>query len=237
VRFYLGTHRPHWLAMLDVPLFVSHRRLRPYKTMPRARHGWALDSGGFTELTMHGAWRTSEAEYVEAVQRYASEVGRLDWAAPMDWMCEPQMLDRTGLDVAEHQRRTVENYLRLRDQGPFIPVLQGWGIGDYLDCVALYAEYGVDLARVPLVGVGSVCRRQDQAEIGVIFSELADAGIACHGFGVKKRGLTAYGGLLASADSMAWSYNARRSPPLPGCTHMNCANCALWALRWREGVA
>jgi hypothetical protein len=237
VLFYLGTHRPHWLGMLDVPLFVSHRRLRSYKTMPRARSPWALDSGGFTELSMHGAWRTSEVQYAEAVQRYAEEVGLLQWAAPMDWMCEPQMLARTGLSVAGHQRLTVENYLRLREKGPFIPVLQGWEIGDYLDCVALYADYGVDLAEVPLVGVGSVCRRQDRAEIGVIFGELADAGIACHGFGVKKRGLTAYGHLLASADSMAWSYNARRNPPLPGCTHKNCANCVHWALRWREGVA
>jgi hypothetical protein len=33
---------------------------------------------------------------------------------------------------------------------------------------------------------------------------------------------------------MAWSYRARRSPALPGCTgHRNCANCLRYALAWR----
>ena len=46
----------------------------------------------------------------------------------MDWMCEPAMLARTGLTVAEHQAGTVANYLELRAAAPelpFIPVLQG----------------------------------------------------------------------------------------------------------------
>ena len=36
---------------------------------------------------------------------------------------------------------------------------------------------------------------------------------------------------------MAWSYAARRQPPLPGCTgHKNCANCLTYATRWRAKV-
>jgi hypothetical protein len=68
------------------------------------------------------------------------------------------------------------------------------------------------------------------------FSELAGYGFALHGFGIKTRGLGRYAALLASADSMAWSYNARRHTALPGCPHRNCANCPRWALRWRERV-
>ncbi len=41
----------------------------------------------------------------------------LDWA-PMDWMCEPAMLARTGLTVEDHQRRTSANFLELRERGP-----------------------------------------------------------------------------------------------------------------------
>ncbi|GAA1258662.1 hypothetical protein GCM10009677_06820 [Sphaerisporangium rubeum] len=26
-RFYLGTHQPHWLERVSIPLFVSHRQL------------------------------------------------------------------------------------------------------------------------------------------------------------------------------------------------------------------
>jgi hypothetical protein len=44
--FFLGTHRPGWLARLDVPLFVSHRTLRTWPRLPWAREPWALDSGG-----------------------------------------------------------------------------------------------------------------------------------------------------------------------------------------------
>jgi hypothetical protein len=135
VDFLLGTHQPGWLARLEVPLFVSHRTLRDCKQLPRARGRWALDSGGFTELTLYGGWQTSLGECVEAVARYRAAVGNLSWASPQDWMCESAMLWRTGLTVAEHQARTVDNYCALRQAAPtlpFIPVLQGWTLDDYL---------------------------------------------------------------------------------------------------------
>jgi hypothetical protein len=233
VRFYLGTHETHWLERLTVPLFISHRRLALRKRLPVAVGRWALDSGGFTELNLHGRWRTTVDEYIEATERYAIEIGGLEWAAPMDWMCEPFVTEKTGLSVREHQQRTVENYLELRGRGPFSPVLQGWTLEDYQACVDLYHEAGVDLTAAPVVGVGSVCRRQSTTEIGRIMRSLQALGLRLHGFGVKTRGVERYGHTLASADSMAWSLRARRDRPLPGCTHQSCANCARYALRWR----
>jgi hypothetical protein len=235
-RFYLGTHETSWLARLDVPLFVSHRRLAPRRTLPVARVGWALDSGGFTELSMHGRWETEPTAYVDACRRYMAEIGRLEWAAPMDWMCEPFMLAKTGLTLDRHQALTVENLGVLRQFAPdvpFVPVLQGWALGDYVACINRYAAAGVDLTAEPVVGVGSVCRRQSTSEIAAIFAELYRVGIRCHGFGVKTNGLGLYARHLTSADSMAWSYGARRAPAMEGCTHRSCANCPRWALRWR----
>jgi hypothetical protein len=84
------------------------------------------------------------------------------------------------------------------------------------------------------VGLGSVCRRQGTREIAAIVSEPAGYGLALHGFGIKTKGLGTYADRLVSADSMAWSYVARRQPPLPGCVHRNCANCPRWALQWRD---
>ena len=238
--FFLGTHQPGWLARLDVPLFVSHRTLRARRRLPRARCWWALDSGGFTELSLFGGWRTTPSEYAAAVARYAAEVGPLAWASPQDWMCEPAMLARTGRSVADHQAATVDNYCTLRQLAPglpFIPVLQGWRLGDYLACLDRYAAAGIDLAAEPLVGLGSVCRRQASGEIGAIVAELAAAGLRLHGFGVKQRGLARYADRLVSADSLAWSYAARRRPALAGCTrHRNCANCPRYALAWRARV-
>jgi hypothetical protein len=34
------------------------------KTLPKARTGWALDSGGFSELSLYGGWWTTPEEYV-----------------------------------------------------------------------------------------------------------------------------------------------------------------------------
>jgi hypothetical protein len=237
VKFFLGTHECSWLERCTVPLFVSHRRLARRVSLPRARCEWALDSGGFTELAKFGRWRTEVEVYVDAARRYRDGIGRMAWAAPMDWMCEPFMIERTGLDIDRHQALTVENVSVLREHAPdvaWIPVLQGWSVGDYLICAARYYDAGIDLRAEPVVGVGSVCRRQGTTEIADIFRELRLAGIACHGFGVKTRGLARYGVDLVSADSMAWSYDARRAEPLPGCTHRNCANCSLYALRWRR---
>lgn len=240
--FFLGTHQPNWLG-LPVPLFISDRRLRRYRTLPRAATLWALDSGGFTELSRFGSWDNgpTPTEYLGRIRRYRDNIGHLAWAAPQDWMCEPHITAKTGLTVAEHQHRTVDNYLRLRDLDPdlpIIPVVQGWTAYDYLRCVDLYTAAGVDLTRQSLVGVGSVCRRQSTGDAQEILVTLHRAGVTrLHGFGFKVLGLARHGDLLASADSMAWSAQARRQPPLPGCLgHLNCANCRRYALRWRHNL-
>ena len=238
MKFYLGAHHPDWLAKAGVPLFVSRRSLMKRRTFPRAIAPWSLDSGSFTELTLHGRWTLSPAAYVAEVRRYRDEIGMMDWSAPQDLMCESFMLARTGLSVAEHQRLTVANLLELRSLAPelpIIPVLQGYTFGDYLDCAELYDRAGIDIAAEPLVGLGSVCRRQNTTRVAHLVAHLADDGLRLHGFGFKRTGLAAAGEHLTSADSLAWSYHARREPPLPGCnTHKNCANCVRFALAWRE---
>jgi hypothetical protein len=219
---------------------VSHRTLRRRKTIPPAQSEWFLDSGGFTELSMFGAWQTTEAEYIAAARRYRDEIGNLTYASPQDWMCEPFVVAKTGLTVQEHQCKTIENYLHLINAAPdvpWVPVLQGWTIGDYLRCVEMYDAVGVDLAAQPLVGLGSVCRRQNTSEAAFIIARLHQAGLHnLHGYGFKLGGLRAAGSRLASSDSMAWSFAARRDAPLPGCAHKNCANCERYALLWREKV-
>ena len=239
MRFLLGAHQPHWLGLVDVPLMVSHRTLARRRWSPQARGPWALDSGAFSEIAAHGRFTTSPRDYVAAVRRYHDEIGHLVWAAPQDWMCEPFMVRRTGLDVATHQQRTIASVLDLRSiapELPWIPVLQGRSIDDYRRHVEAYLAAGVDLAAEPLVGLGSVCRRQATSEIDRIVTTLAGQSLRLHGFGVKIAGLGRYGWALASADSLAWSYAARREPALPGHRHKNCANCLAYALAWRERV-
>lgn len=51
---YLGTNEPSWLWNRDMGqtrLFISRRRFERLKSWKPARSRWALDSGGFTELS------------------------------------------------------------------------------------------------------------------------------------------------------------------------------------------
>lgn len=109
----------------------------------------------------------------------------------------------------------------------------GWTLADYLRCVDMYSAVGIDLTREPLVGVGSICSRQSTTQVAQIIWELADLGLRLHGFGVKRSGICQLAGALVSADSMAWSFRARRDQPLPGCKHRKCTNCIRYATHWR----
>jgi hypothetical protein len=222
---------------MTVPLFVSARRLAMRKKLPRAAGAWALDSGGFSELSLHGGWQTPSSQYVEEVRRWRDEIGQLEWASAQDWMCEPFMIQRTGLSVRRHQELTVSNFVDLMQRDPslpWVPVLQGWATGEYLNHLEAYARAGFDLTKRPLVGIGSVCRRQNTFRAEHLVRELHSYGLRLHGFGFKTTGLPRVWDVLTSSDSLAWSYNARRHPPMHECEgkHASCANCPRWAERW-----
>lgn len=235
--FYLGTHVPNWLGKLSIPLFISRRIIYKRKTFPRAVGRWALDSGGFSELSMYGQWKTSSKQYAEEVKRFSNEIGNMDFAAIQDWMCEPFITQKTGFSVKDHQLKTIESYKTLTNIDPsipWIPILQGFELNEYLEHVDMYDEQGIDLLSHPVVGIGSICRRQHTKEAEIIINTLGGLGIKLHGFGFKVVGLSKVSKILHSADSMAWSFAGRRSPPLPGHTHKNCANCMDFALQWRN---
>lgn len=244
---YLGTHMPAWLSDPDVcyPLMVSYRRLAGRlgvrAPMRAATCGWVLDSGAFSEVALHGRWTIPPERYVADVARCQREIGSLDWAAPQDRPCEPGAITRTGLSVPVHQHLTVCNYVCLRELWyresdrpcPFIPVIQGWTPGSYEYCADLYEAAGIDLAAEPVVGVGSVCRRQGTLRAGIIMSWLASRGLRLHAFGIKTAGAAAYGSCLASFDTLAWSYAARHGKPMTGHPHRRCSSCPTYATAWR----
>lgn len=194
---------------------------------------WILDSGAFTEVSRYGYYRTTPEEYAAEIRRWAGN-GLLLAAVAQDFMCEPKVLRRTGLTVAEHQRLTIARYLQLRacDTGGvyILPVLQGYEPAEY---VAHLRAYGPLLAPGAWVGVGSVCQRNGNpraivAVLQAIHDQRPD--LRLHGFGIKEKALThpRVRALLASADSMAWSYAARREG--------RNANDWREAKRWRARI-
>ena len=243
MEFYLGTHVLNHLEKTDVPLFISRRAFDKRKSSLDALGSWALDSGGFSELRLNGGWTLNAQEYVDRVNSI-NATPNLRWAAQQDWMCEEVMLEKTGLTVREHQRRTVDNFIELRSLDcdvPIIPVLQGYTLDEYKECFEMFEASGVDLRAEPVVGLGSVCRRQNTEDIERIVTCFHAKDLRLHGFGVKTLGLKRYGEMLESADSLAWSFGARYSQShcsihRENPTTKNCANCLTYALEWREKV-
>jgi len=218
---------------------VSNRTLCTRKRLPRASAPWVLDSGGFSELHLYGAWETTPRAYVANVKRYATEIGNLEWAACQDWMCEPHILRKTGYSIDEHQYRSVVSYLELMLRAPEIPwcpVLQGWEVADYFRHADLHERMGVRLSELPVVGIGSVCRRQGTRGAIDLLVRFTQAGIRLHGFGLKTTAVRALAPFLASSDSLAWSYRARQRKLYCGSPLATCANHLHYALSWRDDV-
>lgn len=241
MTFYLGTHMPLWLFQESfAPLFVSRRTLCRVENLKPARCEWALDSGGFSELSLHGAWTIGADQYTDEVRKWR-RMGGLAFAAQQDYMCEPFIVRKTGLSVDTHQSLTVENFCDLTRRAPeipWLPVIQGYTRSEYMACVRRFDDAGIKLTEYARVGVGSVCRRQGTREAEEIIRELTRSGISVHAFGFKLAGLESVGSILGSADSMAWSFGARRAAPMVGCAHLHksCANCKRYAKRWYERV-
>lgn len=212
MRFFVGLHQPAD-AQHFASCCISVNRLRPRKG-PFSVQDWIMDSGAFSTIATHGGYPTDVEEYADQIGRWV-RVGNLLAAVSQDYMCEPVMVARTGLSVAEHQRLTVDRYDRLLACGPptyVMPVLQGFHPGDYQQHLTLYGERLVPGA---WVGVGSVCKRNtDTGAIRQVLQGIADSrpDLRLHGFGLKLTALLdpVITGLLYSADSMAWSFSARK---------------------------
>jgi hypothetical protein len=239
VKFYLGVHEPAWLRRTSVPLFISRRRLARLQSLPVAAGAWALDSGGFTEVTKHGGWSVSASAYAREVLHYQREIGGMTWAAPQDWMVEPFALEATGLTIRDHQRLTVENFHQLRTLlgGLVVPVVQGWVGDDYLRHVDAYDHAGYDLTTERLVGIGSICRKGVDSDVVRIIDLVARQGVSVHAFGVRTRAMQRAADVLTSCDSQAWSRDARWAAAhgyRGECGKPTCQNCLHAALTWRD---
>lgn len=213
MRFYTGLHQPS-----DAKHFprcmISVNRLRERKG-DFVVGEWMLDSAAFTELDRFGAYRHEPSEYADQIRRWKA-CGNLVSATSQDYMCEPFMLGKTGLSTAIHQRLTTERYdaLLACDTGVYVmPVVQGYAPSEYVQHLI---DYGTRLAPGAWVGVGSVCKRNAAPnKIAAVLLAIKQArpDLRLHGFGVKTTALASelVRECLYSADSMAWSFAARKN--------------------------
>lgn len=236
MKFYLGTHMPDWPQAVNIPWFISVSRVIN-RVKPVMGLDWIMDSGGFTQIGSYGEYTISEQDYINSIDRHSP-----NFAFCQDWMCEPHVLQKTGLTVFRHQELTLKSYILLSKYRPIVirPVLQGWTAKQFSQHVRMYRDAGVDMSQ--LFGVGTVCsRNNDDMAIYRILKAIHDTcpGIRLHGFGLKTTSL--HNGnvvsMLESADSMAWSSRGRRTKICTwGCPRKHCGNCLEFALLWRKRV-
>lgn len=235
LRFFVGIHQPSDARRFK-RVCISISRLWKRKKPIDPKTEVIVDSRAFMELFLYGEYRVTVEQYATALHRLWTEgVVNIAIAVAQDFMCEPFMLAKTKATgasdgtIADHQRLTIERYDALLtalcnvfrvnhpDQLPFkvMPVLQGYAPADY---VRHALAYGDRLKPGMWVGVGSVCKRNSVPErIAEVLRGLTRFGFLLHGFGVKLTALlnSEVRDLLATADSMAWSYAARKAGRSP----------------------
>lgn len=210
--FFVGLHQPSDAQHFE-RCFISVNRLRARKS-DFAVADWIMDSGAFSEIANHGNYRVGVDEYVAQIERWR-RVGKMWAAVTQDWMCEPWIVAKTGKSVREHQRLTVERYdaIATRTTAYVLPVLQGYKLRDYVEHIE---QYGDRLTFGKWVGVGSICKRNtniSEIEDILLAIKRARPDLRLHGFGLKITVLSSkvVNDLLFTADSMAWSFHARRN--------------------------
>lgn len=102
MRFFVGLHQPSDAKHFD-RCFISVNRLRRRRTI-NVKGEWIMDSGAFTEISNHGGYRHSPAEYAAEVRRWADTPGLLACVA-QDYMCESFILEKTARSVEQHHIR------------------------------------------------------------------------------------------------------------------------------------
>lgn len=154
-------------------------------SIPKNREKLFIDSGGYSFFTKFEQYQYTPEQYLDKIQKYNPT-----FFANMDIPCEPQIIQKRDSSVKEHIETTLSNQAKILDiiddglKEKFVPVVQGWRIGDYLYCIDRMKEQGL---LSDYMAVGSVCRRNATSEIRKIILAISNElpRTKLHAFGVK----------------------------------------------------
>lgn len=200
----------------------------------------SLDSAGFVAMARYGGfpWRT--ADYLALAASYPFR-----WFASMDYCVEAEIA-RDREEVLDRISRTIRANFDCRSgardlgiEHLLMPVIQGRRPEDYERCLdGLLLDY----SRTPLIGVGSMCRREVPGPEGLIavldhLDRILPKGVRLHGFGIKGTALSHLKGLehrIASTDSQAYGQTARHDAFTRGIAktdHLVALHMEAWTTR------
>lgn len=180
---------------------ISLNRLRKRKA-PINIQDWIIDNGAFHLLISGGTHYP--VEDVVKILRFFGSCGRLRGFISQDWLCQPEILQVTGLSVQESQILTIGRYdqlLSALDGFPYlIPVIQGQSSDDYLRHLE---QYNQRIKPGAWVAVGGLKGHSPQEVEDILLKiKLVRRDLRLHGCGLGSRLLKGnILGLLYSADS------------------------------------
>jgi len=163
---------------------------------------WMLDSGGYLCLSRFKEYPWTLDDYLKLIREL-----KPTFAASMDYCCEPSLSLNTEMSVEDRVRASADmaNYLCKKSDCVF-PVIQGVEFDDY------YLSWKLtESLRPKLVGIGSVCRRQNLGEIAHLcefLGSIIPEGVMRHGFGVKMLAMkkNECRKFFTSIDTNAWEF-------------------------------
>jgi hypothetical protein len=170
----------------------------------------AADSGGFVASHVWGEYRYTLAQYVEWLASWSPQ-----WAACMDYCCEPEL----SVITRERQDKTTTNVSQAWQEyrsvpWAWVPTIQGLDPEDYhrhaLELQPIIEEMQAYYHSNPAfrVGIGTLCRRADSSLIRHIVSAVRSVlpTAPLHLWGIKLESLwTLRMNHIVSTDSAAWS--------------------------------
>lgn len=219
------------VAQLRQPALISANCLSRWSSQRGSREwtGWRmgqlanahrlaalhLDSAGFVATSRYGAFPWTVANYVALAASYP-----FAWWASADYCVEAEIASHRD-QVIERLSRTIAANRECRryadDHGilsTMMPVIQGRRPCDYERCAD--GLWGM-IERAPLLGVGSMCRREVTGPEGLIavvehLDRILPQAVELHLFGVKGPAipyLLPFGKRIRSIDSQAYGTSAR----------------------------
>jgi hypothetical protein len=200
-------------AAKEVHMHQRVRKCLPVPKLPACIVEKAADCGGFVAtFKWHGIYPYSPEQYVEWLHSW-----RPNWAASMDFCCEPELAQVTR----QRQEQTTEmawHFWQTYRDVPWcwVPTIQGWTVADYRWHArqmkplieAMWVHYGLESTWQ--VGIGTLCRRASMCLIREVASAVEEelGAVPLHGWGLKKKVLLDPISLLAtfrSVDSAAFN--------------------------------
>ena len=168
-----------------------------------------IDSGGFSFFKKWGEYPFDLETYLSFIYNLKEQYP-LELCAVMDYPCEIEA-NRTKLKTNKDRiEATVRNAVECIDADPnlpWIPVIQGFSLEEYLHCVDLYEQVGI---RLDYIAVGSVCARKGNLHsIRRILTKIRDRTKArLHSFGLSLTYLkdSQIHNAVYSSDSAAWNW-------------------------------